>query len=187
MTARRLLPFLFFSLLSGCASLNQQECLRGDWYGLGMADGKAGESTGRLNAHIRACAEYGVHIDEQRYFAGRTEGLKTYCLPENAFATGLAGQRYQGVCPAEIDAAFSHYNNAAYAVYRTRRELDDLEDRISEAELRLTASRDRDNRRRLRLYLDDLDQRYDELRFELRSNQHYLEFLQSEAGGRPRP
>ncbi|MGE4558780.1 MAG: DUF2799 domain-containing protein [Desulfobulbus sp.] len=186
MTARLLL-LLFFALASGCASLNQQQCLRGDWYGIGMADGRAGESAGRLNAHIRACAEYGVRIDEQRYFAGRSEGLKTYCRLENAFATGLAGQRYQGVCPAEVDAAFAHYNNAAYAVYRTRQDLDDLEDRISDAELRLAASRDRDDRRRLRLYLDELDQHYDDLRFELRTNLHYLEYLQSEADNPPRP
>jgi hypothetical protein len=183
----RLLPVLFLLFLGGCASLNQEQCLRGDWYGLGITDGKAGEPTSRLNAHIRACAEYGVRIDEAPYFAGRTQGLLIYCRPENAFATGLAGQRYAGVCPPDIDPTFAHYNNAAYAVYRARQEMDTLQTRISETELRLNASKYRDDRRQLRRDLDDLDFRYDELRQELRANQRYLEYLQKEADKRPRP
>ncbi|MGD9949388.1 MAG: DUF2799 domain-containing protein [Desulfobulbus sp.] len=183
----RLLPVLFFVFLGGCASLSQKQCLRGDWYGLGVVDGKAGEPTSRLNAHSRACAEYGVKINEHQYAAGRTEGLSTYCRLENALVTGLAGQRYAGVCPPEIDAAFAHYNNSAYAVYRTRQELDTLQARISETELRLEASKYRDDRSRLRMDLDDLDQRYDELRREFWENQRYLEYLQAEAANRPRP
>ncbi|MDD2462377.1 MAG: DUF2799 domain-containing protein [Desulfobulbus sp.] len=182
-----LLPVLFILLLGGCASLSQEQCQRGDWYGLGVVDGKAGEPTRRLEVHNRACAEYGVHINEGPYLAGRTEGLKTFCRLENAIVTGLAGLRYAGVCPPEIDATFAHYNNAAYAVFRTRQEMDALQARISDTELRLEANKYRDDRSRLRMDLDDLALRYSELRQELRENQHYLQYLQVEAGKRPRP
>ena len=184
----RLLPVFFILLLGGCASLNQEQCLQGDWYGLGVIDGKAGQPTSRLNTHNHACAKYGVQLDEDRYLAGRSEGLKTYCQPENAIVTGLAGQHHTtGVCPPDMDAAFSHYNNAAYAVFRTQQEIDDIRSTISETELRLDASRYREDRWRLRMDLDDLDQRYDELRLELRESRHYLEYLQAEINKRHRP
>nr|WP_321464509.1 DUF2799 domain-containing protein [uncultured Desulfobulbus sp.] len=181
------LSIVILLLLGGCASLNQRQCLEGDWYGLGVIDGKAGESIDRLNVHNRACGQYGVTIDERQYFSGRNEGLQTYCRLENAFTTGLAGLRYGGVCPPELDATFAHYNNAAYAVYRTKMALDNLQAQISERELRLQASRYREDRSLLRRDLDDLEFRYDELRRDLRENQRYLEYLQREAARKTRP
>ena len=175
-------------LLGGCASLSGEECRRGDWYGVGLSDGQAGEPYSRLNEHNRACREYQMVIDESTYAAGRNQGLKEYCRWDNAFRTGLAGQRYQHVCPPELDATFNHYNSSAYAVYHLEQELRQVDSRITDTELRLRAGNLRDEyRRQLRMDLYDLDRHYDDLRAELRESRRYLDSLRSEAGLPPWP
>lgn len=184
----RLTVVVVLAVLSGCASLSGEQCRQGDWYGVGLNDGRAGEAFSRLNEHIRACREYGVTIDEPTYAAGRSAGLQEYCRLDNAFRTGLAGQRYGHVCQPEIDATFNHYNSSAYAVYRLRQELDQVDSRITDTELRLRAAHLTDAyRRQLRMDLRELDRHYDELRDELRASQRYLDFLRSEAGLPPQP
>ena len=184
----RLIALSLLALLGGCASLTSEQCRRGDWYGVGLSDGRAGESYSRLGEHIRACREYGVSIDEAPYAAGRNEGLRDYCRLDNAFRTGLAGQRYNHVCPPEIDAAFNHYNSSAYTVYRLEKELHQVDARITDTELRLRASNLKDEHRRLlRMDLHDLDRHYDDLRDELRESRRYLEYLRTEAGLPPWP
>jgi hypothetical protein len=109
------------STLIGCshATLSREDCLRGDWYTLGIQDGLAGKTQGELNLHKQACAEYGISPDPKPYMEGREKGLVDYCKIENAVTTGLSGQLYQSVCPKEIDAAFRQQNLAAYNLYLT--------------------------------------------------------------------
>lgn len=109
------------STLVGCshATLDRDDCLRGDWYGLGVQDGSVGKTTGELNLHQEACIQYGVIPDRKQYLAGREKGLADYCKIENAVTTGLNGYLYQGVCPKEIDEAFRKQNLAAYNLYLT--------------------------------------------------------------------
>lgn len=109
------------SSLIGCshATLDREDCLRGEWQELGLQDGLAGKTLGELNLHKEACSEYGIIPDEKLYKAGREKGLKDYCQIENAVTTGLNGQLYQSVCPKEIDEAFRKQNLAAYNLYLT--------------------------------------------------------------------
>ena len=109
------------SSLIGCshATLDKEDCLRGDWYELGVQDGLAGKTLGELNLHKEACFEYGITPDQKKYMAGREKGLLDYCKIENAVTTGLNGQLYQSVCPKEIDEAFRKQNLAAYNLYLT--------------------------------------------------------------------
>jgi hypothetical protein len=120
-TFKMLIVASTLSALVGCsnATLNREDCLRGDWFELGIQDGLAGKTLGELNLHKQACFEYGVTPDQKPYMAGREKGLVDYCKIENAVTTGLNGHLYQSVCPKEIDAAFRQQNLAAYNLYLT--------------------------------------------------------------------
>jgi hypothetical protein len=170
-------------VLSGCATLNVEQCLRGDWYGIGLADGRDGRpADDRLDRHMLACARHGVRVDVQVYLEGHAQGLLDYCRIDNAFDTGLRGRRYQHVCPPEIDPLFDRYNRAAYRVYEIRRQLDSAERWFFNSEYRiLNRNLTKDNRRRLRADIRELDWRRDRLRYELFKSERYLFFLMDEA------
>ena len=94
-------------VLAGCASLDKAECVNADWYTIGLEDGARGRSIERLGQHRRACAEHRVTPDPERYLAGRSEGLKSFCTPQRGYASGRAGQAFAEVCPAELAGAFA--------------------------------------------------------------------------------
>jgi len=185
---KRAVVFLMVATLTGCASLSREQCRRGDWYGIGMADGQAGEAASRKDQHVRACSEYGIQINDQHYFDGYARGLDDYCRIDNAFESGLRGRRYQHVCPPAIDALFERCNRAAYEVYRIKRELDRLEDQIDSQEFRLRSTDLSDDyRHQLRRDLRELDRRYDRLRGDLYFSERYLDQLRDEVRRYPTP
>ena len=79
MHLRRGLPLLLALVVSGCASMNKEECLTADWRTVGFHDGAAGHTADGIDAHRQACAEYGVVPNLDRYLDGRKSGLKEYC------------------------------------------------------------------------------------------------------------
>lgn len=176
--------FIVVMALSGCATLNLEQCLRGDWYGIGLADGRDGlPAPDRLDRHMQACARHGVRVDVRLYHQGHAQGLLDYCRIDNAFDTGLRGRRYRHVCPPEIDALFDHYNRAAYRVYDLRRQLDNMDRWLfSAVEYRLL-NRDlsRKDRRWLRNDMHEFEWRRDRLRYELYKSERYLFLLMDEA------
>jgi len=134
---KRLTGCLFAVFFTGCATLSQQDCKRGDWFGLGVQDGRSGATSDRLNDHQKACSEYGVAVNDSQYFAGREQGIREYCRIENAFEEGLQGHDYRHVCPPSIDGVFSRYHAAAYAVHKERAELDRIDNELSSKEISL--------------------------------------------------
>ena len=109
----------FALLLSGCASLDRDECKSADWYAIGLEDGARGRAVERLGDHRKACAEHGIAPQTERYLAGREQGLKSFCTYERGFEHGRSGQRYAGGCPAAMAASFQ-------SGYQLGRELHDL-------------------------------------------------------------
>jgi hypothetical protein len=180
--------FIFVFILTGCATLSREDCERGDWQGVGLEDGRAGEPAGRYEEHVKACSEFGIRVDKRRYLEGRSQGLIDYCHIENAFQTGLNGHEYQHVCPASIDDLFYRYNNAAYEVYRTRSELNSVEYQIrsKEDELQKKDLSD-DKRRTIRSDIRDLDYKRGRVRDDLRFKEHALDRMMDEAGRLPPP
>ena len=169
-------------LLTGCATLSREQCQRGDWFDIGSSDGLAGQPLSRLEQHQRACGEYGIPVDQQQYFSGHAQGLQDYCQLDNAFRSGLEGNRYQGVCPPAIDAAFERANRTAYQVYRLRKELDQVEDQLRQNERRLRDyDLSDDNRRRIRSDLRDLDRERGRLQNDLYESEQDLDRLRHEA------
>ncbi len=180
--------FLLAGILTGCATLSREQCLHGDWYSIGLADGQLGQPMNRIDQHASACAQYGVAPADREYMEGRAQGLRDYCRFDNAFATGLRGQRYQGVCPPEMDAAFNRYNAAAYEIYRIRQELDSVDSQLSSLEYRLGDHKQSDeDRRSIRAEIRELDRRRDRLRDDLYFSERQLDQLEDEARYQSRP
>ena len=99
-----LLPIAMLALAS-CASLNEDQCRAGDWREIGFADGAEGRGADRIEAHRKACADFGVVPDTAAWRAGRDQGLRLYCLPAKAYDVGSRGLSIAPGCTAEELAA----------------------------------------------------------------------------------
>lgn len=188
MKLRSLILLAGLVTLTGCATLNEQECRTANWRDLGIKDGRNGQPASRIETHRKACASYGILLHEQQYLDGREEGLQEYCRIDNAFRSGLNGQQYQGVCPSSIDLRFRRCNEAAYAVYQSREEIERL-DRDStnkDRQLRDKKLTDRE-RNRLRDEIRDLDHKLSRLRDDLRNQERNLDDLLVKAKDRKYP
>jgi hypothetical protein len=92
--------------LNGCATLSKEDCLRGDWFAIGKADGKEGRRPDYVDLHAKACTEHKVRPDLVAYQRGRAEGLNLYCIPHNGFELGRKVETYEGICPANLQEEF---------------------------------------------------------------------------------
>lgn len=139
------------ALLAGsCATLNEDQCLAGDWEGIGYVDGANGWTPARFGDHVKACAKYDVTPDQSLYLAGRTRGLPVYCTLDRGFQVGREGQTYQGVCPAPLERPFlSGYADgrivwdAQQRLSRAVSEIANAETRSRDAEARIREEEDR--------------------------------------------
>lgn len=120
--------------LSGCASMNRDECLTVDWRTVGFEDGAAGYSGDRIGQHRKACAKHGVTPDLAAYQAGREAGLREYCVPVNGFRLGSQGGSYSGMCPADLEPSFAD-------AYESGRELHALQARLSSVSRQIETKR----------------------------------------------
>jgi hypothetical protein len=118
-------------LLAGCASMDKDECRTADWRAVGLEDGAQGYPLERLGEHRKACAKHNVTPDTDRYIAGRTEGLATYCTPDNGYRVGRTGGTYRGVCPQTTIAGFTSAYNRGKELYDLHRRLDSVEGDIA--------------------------------------------------------
>jgi len=178
----RALPVLMAmsALLSGCESLSPAECATADWRQLGIQDGRRGH-TDRAADYYGSCAKAGIPVNVAVYRAGRTEGLQSYCQPANALNEGLAGNSYEGVCPAPMDQNFRNIHGIAWReqdarknLARLRREQDQMQ-----AELR-DAKTAEDRKRTLREQLSRHDRRIEEARYAVRDASYQLDRLRSD-------
>ena len=94
------------ALLGGCATMNGDQCLAGDWGGQGFRDGSDGRPLSRLDDHAKACARHGVLPLDIPYRSARADGLTLYCTRERGFAEGRDGAGYHQVCPSDLEADF---------------------------------------------------------------------------------
>jgi Protein of unknown function (DUF2799) len=133
------LLFVLLVLVAGCATLNKDQCLRADWYAIGLEDGARGQPLERAGDHRRACAEHGVTPRIEPYLAGRNEGLKSYCTYEKGLSVGRAGQSYSGVCPAGLAGNFTAGFQRGKDTYDLRRRLETVNEQIRKTKAALTA------------------------------------------------
>lgn len=166
----------------GCASLSREDCLYGDWFGVGIKDGRAGEEASRFIRHQDACRQYAVIPDKQQYLAGRDQGLQQYCQLDNAIELGLRGERYQSVCPAESDKNFRYYHQTAYQVYQQKEALKSLDSSLQDKEKALQDRKLADKaRQNIRDEIRMLDRKRQYLRDDLYSAERQLQRLIDES------
>lgn len=103
-------------LLSGCASMDEDECRVADWYAIGYEDGVSGFAASHIGERREACAEHGIRPDFAAYRQGRDEGLREYCTPASGYRLGRKGRTLSAVCPAELQGDFRD-------AYKTGREI----------------------------------------------------------------
>lgn len=125
--------FFIFTIslcLSGCATMNQSECLNADWQLIGMEDGAEGRLPAYLGEHRTACATYNVTPDLTTYMQGHNIGVKQYCTVANGFNVGSRGVDYNGVCPANLETVFLPAYEHGYDHYLWNKEIEDAESSI---------------------------------------------------------
>ena len=116
-------------VLAACASLDRDECLKADWYAIGLEDGARGRALERLGDHRRACAKHNVRPDAARYVEGRNEGMRSFCTYERGFSEGRAGRSYAAACPQ--GAGFLAGYNRGRELHDLQRQLDEVEKDIA--------------------------------------------------------
>ena len=94
--------------LAGCATeiMSEKECLAGDWYAAGLADGGKGLLETAYDERVAQCAKFGTAGDALTYVEGREAALSRLCTDEGGYAYGRGGDVYRGVCRAEGEEAF---------------------------------------------------------------------------------
>ncbi|MCU7796317.1 MAG: DUF2799 domain-containing protein [Candidatus Thiodiazotropha sp. (ex Myrtea spinifera)] len=139
--------------LSGCASMDKEECLVADWQAIGYEDGAKGYALSHLGKHRKACSEYGITPDMERYEQGRLTGLQEYCIPSNGYALGKSGKKLNRACKAPLASEFEQawsdgievYNaksklrNSERMLKRQQKKLDELNSRIEDAEIEIVS------------------------------------------------
>ncbi|NEX60303.1 DUF2799 domain-containing protein [Noviherbaspirillum galbum] len=156
-TFRVLLLLTAASLAGGCASLSPEQCRQANWEQIGYADGAQGLSGARVNDHAKACAESGVRPDLNAYLRGRSQGLFSYCQPENGFTVGRRGSEQNAAdCPASMRGAFIDNYQRGQQVHAIEQDLAQRRGRQSHNATRTRNANDRINAIRTELARSDL-------------------------------
>lgn len=168
---RIILIFIAAVGLSGCATLNEDECTAGDWSGIGFNDGSKGRGPSYFDRHIKACAEYGVAPAQSPWLEGRDRGLRVYCRPSNAYRIGRRGARIAPYCSSVEAAEMEPAYRFGLRYYKISEEIDDLKRDEDDLLAEIAAlSKEDDSAREIRAIRRELRSiRLDILALELRS------------------
>ena len=169
--------------LSGCATMNADECATVDWTTVGFEDGSRGYTSERIGKHRKACAKHGVTPDFQAYQRGRNQGLEEFCQPGRGFNHGANGGSYHGVCPADMEPEYleayragnklytlrASVSSANSLIYSHERELERIESRTATIEAQLISDQTTTEQRIVLLQeLKDVSERSGELEAEIK-------------------
>ena len=120
-------------MLSGCATLSEDQCLAGDWTRIGFQDGSKGRGLSIFDKHTEACAEYGIAPQKSAWLTGREQGLRVYCTPNNAYKIGRRGTQIAPYCRPDEEIAMApayEHGRRYYEISRDIAELRREEDRL---------------------------------------------------------
>ena len=110
-------------VMSGCATLSEEECRAADWQTIGFEDGTVGKPIGQIGRHREACADHGVPVDLAAYKEGHAEGMVIFCQPGSGFELGNRGGRFNDDCPVDLRAEFYAAYEDGYRAFKLRREV----------------------------------------------------------------
>lgn len=115
--------------LSGCATLDDQQCRTANWENVGLIDGQRGRDESFKNQHAHAC-EGVAQVDEEAFHRGWARGHADYCQPENGYFVGLRGEQVPLSCPLETASAFNEQYEKGRHVHLLKEEREELNKRI---------------------------------------------------------
>jgi hypothetical protein len=118
------LATLTLLVMSGCATMNEQECLSADWESVGYADGRKARESTRLNKHRAACIDHGIAADRNAYDRGYEKGISTFCSEDMAFIFGTGGEPVPSSCPADLLPALKIANQMGMEKHQQKKTLD---------------------------------------------------------------
>jgi len=120
---------LILTVLGGCASMDDRDCQKTDWYQRGLAEGRWGTSGNQIKAHAEVCGKVKLATDETAWRAGYAEGDKSYCTANSGWNRGLVNEPYRGACGSLEESTFLRYHSAGQQLYRARQELRQLDEK----------------------------------------------------------
>ncbi len=123
--------------------MSAEECRVTDWAAVGYEDGARGYTTSRFTEHRQACAKHGIAANFRAYQQGRADGLEEFCQPSRGFITGKSGNRYYGVCPAELEPDFLTAYNQGRELYTLQARVNSANAAISRKQRKLTQTEER--------------------------------------------
>ncbi|WP_037027183.1 DUF2799 domain-containing protein [Psychromonas aquimarina] len=138
---------LLTTLLTACSSMSPQECKTANWQSIGYSDGQSGVSSNRVNDYIKDCAEAGVSVDTAQWQKAYEKGLNLYCIPENGYRVGRAGEEYYGVCASE---QFVKRYNQGHKEYLLETRLEEIDTELQSIRTQIENSSDNEQKKRLR-------------------------------------
>lgn len=113
--------------VTGCTSISKEECLQGDWYSIGVDDGKNGRlPTDSFRGYEKECADYGVRPDFAKYQQGHSQGLVFYCDFEHGVAHGRSGSEYNTACTGKLEPQFRQGYQQGRRWYQAKKVVDDI-------------------------------------------------------------
>jgi len=132
----RVLLGVIFLALSGfsCATtgtLNENQCLKGDWVSYGTVDGAKGRLGEYFEKHKESCSRFGVKPNWNQYDTGVRQGHKNFCSKEMGYYYGKRGEVPPVVCSGKPLALFKSGFDLGKRVHLLKKERDK---RISDLE-----------------------------------------------------
>ncbi|MEO1657182.1 MAG: DUF2799 domain-containing protein [Pseudomonadota bacterium] len=146
---------VFCGLLSGCATLTEEECQILNWEAEGREAGEFGGGPTSYSRLASQCSRYAIAPDYDAFERGRQQGLVRFCTPDGVYIAGLAGRGSTAQCAAgdpnltlihqtalnytratrelsrarnALEQSIRYRNNAREDVFNLRRRLRDEED-----------------------------------------------------------
>lgn len=173
---------LSVALLTGCASLSEEECRVGDWQGIGYNDGTQGRLVTYFAEHVQACKKMGIYPNRQQWLQGREQGLPHYCRAENAYQRGKDGWNFNPVCPVwQLDElSRAHQLGKEYANVHKSLQRDYHQRRVWRDELRKLRKGENlrfETEREARVYLLQLPYQLQKLDWQIEQKKARLEDL----------
>ena len=129
-------------LISGCATMDQSECLNADWQIIGMEDGAQGKLLSHIGRHRSACAKYFITPNLELYQQGHNEGVTQYCTGYNGFSVGKSGSEYNSICPPQSEPLFLEGYEQGRSIYLLNKDIWQLRSSISSNQEKMSKLKD---------------------------------------------
>ncbi len=140
---KRLVLLAMAVAISGCATMNADQCAMSDWHAVGYEDGSRGYTSARFGQYSKACAKHGVAPDFQAYQVGRKEGLVEYCQPARGYNLGASGGAYHGVCDVAMEEEFLDAYRVGSQLYTLRSNVNRVNSQIASRESTIASNLDK--------------------------------------------